>query len=334
MCATSVFSQNGKTGSMRGAVTAADTKLPLPFANILIVGTNNGAATDAEGKYILRNIAPGKQQIKISYLGYKTKIIKVDIKPDKITELNVALEITAVKGKEVVVTAQRVGQQQAINEQINSNVIKNVVAADRLQGNPEANVAEAIGRLPGISLIRSGGVGVGIVIRGMNPSYSQIYLDGIELPTTNISGISQYALQGVEVFKSITPDMNGDAVAGEINLRLGEAPKGLKYSLMTQSGYNHLNNELKNYKFHGGISDRFFNNKLGVMLNLDAERENRSAQTLSANYVTKAVPTPGQLAPLYVNSIGLNDQTRINHRIAGTLVFDRSEEHTSELQSH
>jgi len=321
--------QSTEKGSLRGKITGADTKEALPYASVIVVGTNNGAATDVNGNYIIRNIDAGKQKISISYVGYVTKTVEVNIKPNKITELNVVLEITSIQGKEVVISAQRVGQQGAINQQIESNTIVNVVAADRLQENPDANAAEAIGRLPGISLIRSGGEGTGVVIRGLDPKYTQVLLDGIPLPSTddntratNINGISEYALQGVEVFKSITSDMEGDAVAGVINLKLNEAPSGLKYSLMAQGGYNDLNNYLKNYIFQGSVSNRFFNDKLGILLSLDAENVNRSAQTLSASYQIVSVPPAGQLAPLYANGINLNDQTRINGKDAGTLVFD------------
>ncbi|MHB8578864.1 MAG: TonB-dependent receptor [Ignavibacteriaceae bacterium] len=329
MGSINLYSQNTSKGTIIGRITGSEDKKALPFATVMVVGTNNGAAADLDGNYIIRNIAAGKQIISVSYVGYETKNIHVIIKPDVMNKLDVALKITAVKGKEVVVTAQRVGQQGAINEQINSDVIKNVVSADRLQENPDANAAEAIGRLPGISLVRSGGEGTGVVIRGLDPKYSQVLIDGIPLPSTDantsatsIADISQYSLQGVEVFKSITPDMEGGAVAGVINLQLREAPSGLKYSLLAQGGYNHLNNYWKNYKLVGDFSNRLLNDNLGVMLSLDAESVNRSAQTLGASYETETVPPPGQLAPLFVDNINLNNDTRINNRASGSLLFD------------
>ena len=316
-----LYSQGTSKGTLSGRILGSEDKKVLPFATVMVVGTNNGTAADLDGNYIIRNIAAGKQIISVSYVGYETKIIPVVIKPDVNNKLDVALRITAVKGKEVVITAQRVGQQGAINEQINSNVIKNVVSADRMQENPDANAAEAIGRLPGVSLIRSGGEGTAIVIRGLDPSYSRITLDGIDFPI-GLSGVSQYDLQSVEVFKSITPDMEGDAVAGVVNLKLNEAPSGLKYSLMAQGGYNDLNNYFKNYKFVGDVSNRFFKDKLGVIFNFDAESVNRSDQTLGAGYQIKTIPSAGKLAPLFVSSINLNDETRINNKVAGTLVLD------------
>ncbi len=325
-----VQAQDNQTGSLRGVVADENMKDPLPFANVMIVGTSNGAATDLNGEYLIRNIPVGKQTVEVSYVGYVTKNIDVIIVPNKITELNIALKMTSVEGEEVVITAQRVGQQNAINEQINSNVIKNVVAADRLQENPDANVAEAIGRLPGISLVRSGGEGQGVVIRGLEPKYSKVEIDGIEIPSmdatnrsTKISGISQYVLQGVEVFKTLTPDMDGDATAGVVNLKLSEVPEGPRFNLITQGGYNRLNNYWGNYKLNANLSDRFFNDKFGIMLNIGSERVNRSDQNMTSDYGTvSAVSEFGQYPKLYVNDINLTNNVRINYRSSGTLILD------------
>lgn len=316
-------------GTLTGRVTDAQTKEPLAGANVFVVGTNTGAVTDLNGEYMIRNIRPGKQHIRVSYIGYQTKEIEIVIESNTSSKLDIALRETALQSREVVVTAQRSGQQSAINQQLSSNSVVNVVAADRLQENPDANAAEAIGRLPGVSLIRSGGEGIGIVIRGLQPQYSRIFLDGVPLPSTDndtratsVAGISQYVLQGVEVFKSITPDMQGDATGGAINMKLNEAPPGLKYSLMAEPGYNNLNNYWKNYKFVGNISRRFFHDRLGAIAGLDMEGVNRSDQTLGASYETKTIPVPGQLAPLFASSINLNDIKRINTKVAGTLVLD------------
>ena len=327
-----VLSQSTSKGTLIGRIIGSDTKKALPYATVMIVGTNNGAAADAEGNYIIRNVEAGKQKIKVSYVGYETKNVDVVIKPDVITELNVTLKATGVKGKEVVVTAQRVGQEAAINEQINSVNIKNVVAADRLQQNPDLNVAEAIGRLPGISLIRSGGEGTGIVIRGMNPQYSTVTLNGIELPSnsasdrsTSITGISQFLLQKVEVYKTITPDMDGDATAGSINLTLSTAPDSLHYGLLAQGGYNHLNDYWGNYRFVGDVSDRLFNKKLGVRLDVDVEKVNRSTQTMGASYSVQSNINGGlSNEQVFLDGVNLNAVTDIPSTESGTLVLDYS----------
>ncbi len=335
-----LFPQSSTKGTIAGRVIGSEDKKALPYATVMITGTNLGVATDIDGNYIIRNIDSGKHVIIISYVGYETKKIDVNIKPDQVTKLNIALDITAVKGKEVVVTAQRVGQQNAINEQINSDVIKNVVSADRIRENPDANMAEALGRLPGLSLIRSGGEGVAIVIRGLAPNYSTVTLNGMELPSTSytdrstsISGISQYALGGAEVFKSITADMDGNSVAGKINLTLAPAPENFHYHILAQGGYNKLNNYWGNYIFEGEVSNRYLeNNQLGVRLSLDAERVNRSVQTMGGSYQVISNNYNGlQYEPVYLYSASLNDVANIKEKQAATLVFDWKPSPTSKI---
>jgi TonB-dependent receptor len=336
---TNLYSQTATKGTLRGRIFGSDNKEPLPSAIVMVKGTSNGAAADVNGNYIIRNINAGKRIITVSYLGYETKNINVIIKSEETTELNVSLEISAIKGKEVVATAQRQGQIEAINKQITSNTIVNVVSSDRIKENPDANAAESIGRLPGISLTRSGGEGTGIIIRGLAPQYSTITLDGIQLPstnltnrTTNISGLSQYLLETVEVYKSVTPDMDGDAVAGTVNLTLAPAPEGSHINAIAQTGYNHLNDYLGNYVFNVSGSQRFFNDKFGIRLNLDAERVNRGRQTLGASYGINSNTTGGLgYEQVLLGNASLNNIGEIKTKQAATLVTDWKFSNNSKL---
>jgi TonB-dependent receptor len=305
-------------------------RTPLLGANVLVVGTTIGTTTDLEGRYILRGVEAGGRRVKASYIGYEPNEVEIDVEPNGEQQLDISLNQTGVEGEEVVITAQRSGQQGAINQQISSRSIVNVVAADRLQENPDANAAEALGRLPGLSLIRSGGEGVGIVIRGMEPSYSQVTINGIPLPSTsstdrstNISGISQFSLQTAQVIKAKTPDMDGNSVAGTINLEFGEAPDSLVSSLMAEGGLNNQNDYWGNYRFLASISDRLFDSQLGVRFNAVVEKVNRSTETMSAVYqVTSNVFGGVRNEQVLINSVNLNAIKRIPDKQTGTLVLD------------
>ncbi|MBE0654583.1 MAG: TonB-dependent receptor plug domain-containing protein, partial [Bacteroidales bacterium] len=240
--------------------------------------------------------------------------------------IDITLEPSVQTLDEVVVTAQAKGQKQAVQQQINSNTLKNVVAPDRLQENPDANATEAIGRLPGISVLRSGGEGTGLVIRGLEPRYSSVTLNGMQLPSTagsdrgtSVSGISQYALQGVEVYKSLTADMEANSVAGTVNLKLREAPDNFHVNLMSQGGYNQLNNYYGNYKLLAEVSNRFLDNKLGVLFSANAEKVNRSIQTMSAGYGIDGSDPEGDIL---LNAVNLNDITSIIYRNSFLLSLD------------
>ncbi len=315
---------------------------PLQYANIVVTHSiNNGTETplksqiggtsDQEGNYILLSVPDGKFLVKVIYIGYKDQTFQVDLgKANRNVSHDISMKSYSRNLEEVVVTSQVKGQLSAINQQLSSTAITNVVASDRIRQNPDANAAEAIGRLPGITVTRSGGEASDIIIRGMPSQYNTVTLNGIELPaasgdsrTASVSGISQYSLQGVEVYKSITPDMDANTVAGAVNMKLRTAPDSFNTSIMIQGGYNAQNNDFKNYKMALNVSNRFFKNKFGIDMSLSSERTNRSTQKLDASYDWESGVRPeGEFVPLYNTYIGLTDVSRIVRRNSGTLVLD------------
>ena len=302
-----------------GVVTDGTTQETLPGVSILLEGSQRGTITDINGVFSI-TIPGSESALVFSFLGYQSQRIMVGEQ----RVLNVVMGADVTQLREVIITGQARGQRMAMQEQIQSNTLKNVVAPDRLQENPDANAVEAIGRLPGISVIRSGGEGSGLVIRGLEPRYTSVTLNGVQMPSseaasrgTSISSISQYILQGVEVYKALTPDMEANSVAGSINMRLRQTPSGFRSNFMLQGGYNDLNSYYGNYKLQGDISNRFLDNRLGVFVSLNAERVNRSTQTMSAGYGLASAEVD-----ILLNSISLNYIQSIRHRQSAMTAFD------------
>ena len=316
-------------GTIAGYVKDAKTGEPLPGANILIKGTSLGAASNNEGYYFIK-IPPGTYTIVARYIGYKEKEFNVSVKAARTVNQDLTLEHAALTGETVVVTAQAEGQMEAINQQLSARTIKNVVASDRIQEIPEANAAEAIGRLPGVSILRGGGEGSGVVIRGLSPKYNAVMVNGVLLPSTGradrgtgLGGISQYMLGGVELTKVLTSDMEANSLGGAVDLKIKEAPAGFHLDVLAQGGYNDQNNYYKNYKYVSNISNRFLNNRLGIIGNVTLERVNRSTQQLAANYQVETAKYEGnEFEDLYFTSANLTDITNIKRRMGASLSFD------------
>jgi len=312
-----------------GSVVDQKTGEPLIGCNVYLKSTTIGSVTDGEGNYTIQNIPDGRYILVVSYLGYEGHEEEVECRGGETMRIDIQLQYSGgIDLAEVRVTAQARGQIAAINQQLASKEIKNVVSRERIQELPDANAAEAVGRLPGVSLQREGGEGNMVVVRGMSPKYNKIMIEGVEMaPTsagdrsTDISMISPYSLDGIELTKAITPDKDGDFIGGTVNFRLQKAEAGLHTNFVVQGSYNQVHNALNNYNIVGGISNRFFGNKLGMFLQVNAENRNRSSNNVGAGYYLVG-PSQDVWDSVHTSNVALTNVFRNKKRYGGTFVLD------------
>lgn len=315
-------------GKVTGQVTDAATGEALPGASVLIQGTSIGAATDVEGRYTIVGAPSGPVVLVASYIGYEREERSVTVPNGGTVEASFALSWAGVQGEEVVITAQAAGQVAAVNEQFRSSTIGNVVSSARIRELPDNNAAESIGRLPGISIQRSGGEANRIAIRGLSPKFNTVTVNGIRLPSTDgtdravdLSLVSSNILDGVEVRKAITPDMDADVVGGNVDLRLRNAPAGLLFDVLVQGGYTGLQEELGNYKVVGTVSNRFLDERLGVIGTFNADRYDRSADKLGIGYADATVPGTDSIG-VRIDNLNPREEIVDRSRVGGSILLD------------
>lgn len=324
--------QAQRSGNLTGLVTDKVSGDPLPGANVFLEGTNYGSATDYEGIYNIRKVPPGDYTMVVKYIGYRENKFPVTVESGVTIEINAELEYVSLESDEITVTAQALGQTEAINQQLSSNTIKNVVSAARIQEIPDANAAESVGRLPGISIVRSGGEGQKVTIRGLSPKYNVMMVNGVRMQSTDrddrsvdLNMIAPNILSGIEVTKALTADMDADAVGGTVNLRIRKAREGFHGRFSVQDGYAALANEqpLGNYKISGLVSNRFFDDKLGVQVSSFLDQYNRNSDRLNTAYATdEEAETVNGLIPTFLSNVTLHDYVRDRRRYGGSLVLD------------
>ncbi len=314
-----------QTGKIAGYVVDEETENALPGANIYIEGTSLGSASDVSGFYLISNVPPGTYTINAMYIGYEKKSFELQILPNEKIERDINMKADVVKGQEVTVTAQAEGQMQAINQQLSAKTIKNIVSKKQIQELPEANAAEAVGRLPGVSLERSGGEGNKVVIRGMGPKYALVQIDGVNMTatgsddrSTDLSMISPYMLEGIELTKSVMANQEATATGGIINFKIRKAPDRPSFNVITQGGYNSLRETYKDFKISVGGSSRFYANLLGIYAQVDYEEKDAGSQQLGSVNFTQENET----TPVRTNSLQLMDIFRDVQRVGGALVLD------------
>jgi TonB-dependent receptor len=343
---TSIFAQSG---SIKGIVFDKDSKEPLVGADIIIKGTSLGAASDLDGAYSIKNIAAGRHTFIISYIGYNSDTVVLSMSANKELIRNFYLSANSIQGQTIVITGQAQGQVAAIQEQLSSNKIVNVVSEEKIQELPDFNAAAAIGRLPGVSTTQSSGEAQKVVIRGLAPQYNEIAIGGIMLASTgstsigatsqgggsgsgqtsndrsvDLTMVTPYMIKDIEVYKALLPDMEANAIGGYVNMELREAPSGLHGDLLWQSGYTNFENKYSNYRAVASASDRFFNDMLGVYVLGNAESYDRNDDVMNASYSTNGTqinPSTG-FRDVVVANISLDRHIETRNRYGGNVILD------------
>jgi len=202
-------------GSVSGRVTDAQTGDPLVGANVLVVGTNLGAATDINGEYAISRVPSGAQRLNANYIGFASSSANVDIPVDGNATSDFGLSVAALNLNEVVVT----GAGTAVEKSKIGNSV-GVVNMSALEDAPITNFSDILqGREKGVVMLPNGGLngeGAQIRIRGTS-TLSQsnepvIYLDGVRLDNTmgasfgggtpsRLDEINPDAIERVEILK-------------------------------------------------------------------------------------------------------------------------------------
>lgn len=247
--------------------------LAMPGATILISDLEQvGAYSDRDGYFTMYNVPAGDHTVKVTYIGYKE--MTQDVSADgSLVNLSFQLDPGVSLGTEVIILGDRLkGQAKAINKQKNNQNITNIVAADQIGRFPDANVGDAMKRIPGITMQGDQGEARNIIIRGLQPQLNSIMINGNRIPSAEgdnrniqMDLIPADMIQTIEVNKAVTPDMDADAIGGSVNLVTRSASSGMRLSGTAASGYNLLSEKPI---WTGGVvvSNRFLDDKLGVVL--------------------------------------------------------------------
>lgn len=262
-----------QVGTITGKVTDNLTGERLPGATVKVANSTTGTVTDLQGEFFLR-VKTGTVILEVSYIGFKSSEYTVDVTVNAVSAVEISLTSDITELENVVITGVLQGQQRALNQQKTADNIKSIVSADQIGRFPDPNVAEALQRVPGVNIERDQGEGRYVLVRGLAPQFTNISINGEQIPSPEpgvrfvaLDAIPADQLASMEVTKAITPDMDGDAVGGNVNLitrtAQSETPT-IRASLL--AGYNNI---VKRYNGQGSLefSQRFLNNKLGVMLN-------------------------------------------------------------------
>ena len=250
-------------GSLSG--TIKDTAgAVLQDAQIVLQPTGTAAASNAQGNYLFRNLRSGSYTVTVSYAGFTTSNTDVDVSSGQTTQVNVTLTVGATS-QQVVVSANLEGDAAAINEQRVSENILEVQADTQIQSLPNANIADALGRMPGVTLQRNEGEGQYVQIRGTEPRLSNTTIDGVIVPgpdpdvrQVDLDTIPADLVGSVAINKTLSANQDGDAIGGSVDLRIKQATSDKPtLTFEGQDGYTPIANGRKAFLIDSSAGMRF-----------------------------------------------------------------------------
>src|SRR6266496_4267033 len=268
---TASLGQTGR-GSISGrAVDSAGAV--LPGARIDLQPGAASTATSGQGEFNLSDLAAGEYTITVHYVGFTPFSTKVTVAGGQFVRADAKLQV-ASKNEEIMVYAERAhGEAEAINRQRESDNILQVLPVDVITSLPNTNIADAVGRLPSVTLERDEGEGKYIQIRGAEPRYNNVTINGVEVPSPEgdvrqikLDVIPANLIDSVEMNKTLSASQNAGAIGGSVDLVTKTAGERPTLYLNGLGGYTPILNGRSLSEFDGTVGQRFGSSKkLGVL---------------------------------------------------------------------
>ena len=286
----SSFAQN-KTGIVSGKIIDDQGKLSLPGATVSLNQGYRYTISDQIGNYEFLNIPEGTYQVTVHYLGFETHTLETTVIAGKNSSLDFILSTDLESLGEILITGERLrGQAKALNQQRNNQNITNIISADQVGRFADANVGDALKRVPGITVQNDQGEARSIIIRGLAPELNSVTLNGDRIPSAEgenrnvqMDLIPSDMISTIEVNKTLTPDMDADAIGGSINLVTRASPNGERISATLAGGFSPIRDK-GNYTAGLVYGNRFFVNKLGAVFSASYNNNNFGSDNIEADW--------------------------------------------------
>lgn len=231
---------NEATLVLQGRVFDGETYEPLAGATVQILEIAKGTFTDTKGRFRIANIKPSKYSIKVSYIGYQTKVIN-NFEADKENELTIHLYPEVKATQEVTVEATRILDNEAamLTAKRNAGNLMDGISISEIKRLPDKSLSSALKRVSGVTMFNDF-----ILVRGVGERYNNATLNGVTLPSTETDkrafSFDLYPgdfVENVNLIKSFTPDLPGTFAGGLIQLNTVDFPssKSFKISLGSKS---------------------------------------------------------------------------------------------------
>lgn len=241
------FYASAQNGIIKGTATDQNSKESLQAVTVEIKTLHMGTQTTPAGYFEFKNIPKGSYEVSFTYLGYKTLTKQIDIGDGETKVINISLTEGATQLNEVSVKGtSHESDVTARKKEKNSGNLVNVISAQTIARSSDLNVADVTSRISGVTLDRStDSKGEYVIVRGLEQRYNNTLINGIKVPSTDATSrsvplqiIPSDLVGNLVVSKSLTPDMEEDAIGGTVDVQMKDAPSEPLLEASLAGGYN------------------------------------------------------------------------------------------------
>jgi TonB-dependent receptor len=291
--------QTGKgsiSGEVRDAAGAA-----LPGAKVELQPQVQPVTSDGQGNFSISDLPPGAYAVTVSYVGFTPYTGNVTVTAGQTARVDAVLQV-ASRNDDVIVTAERPhGEAESINQTRAAENILQVLPSEVITSLPNANIADALGRMPSVTIERDEGEGKYVQIRGTEPRLSNTMVDGVTIPSPE-SGVRQIKLDtiasdlvdSVEINKTLQANIDADGIGGSVNLVTKTASETPTITLYGVGGHTPIIGGRSVFQLGGTVGQRILSDKrLGVLAGGTYDYNGRGINDI------EPVPTAGSAIPHY-----------------------------------
>ena len=252
-------------GALEGRVSDQSSTVYFEGAIVAVEELNVERVTDAAGRFRFQNLPAGDYRLEVSYVGAEPVSLGVSVRDDQTGRADVRIGSQVEMMENIIVVGQAAGAYSAINRMRSADNLISVVTSDSIGQFPDENVSEALQRINGVFVERDQGEGRFVGVRGIDPQLNVASINGLNVPAPEsdrrnvaLDVIPSDLVESLEVTKTLTPDQDGDAIGGTINIKSLSAldREGMSYKLKGQSFYNDLQGS-RGHKFSATFTNAF-----------------------------------------------------------------------------
>ncbi|NOX46145.1 MAG: TonB-dependent receptor [Chlorobi bacterium] len=264
----SAFMTKGQTG-IHGKITDKNTGEALVGVSVYLPDFSSGTVSDVKGNYVLKALRKGEIRVQFSYVGFKTRMEKVNFTGENI-QLDIDMQATVINSEEVVISGSFAGLQH-------DNVLRiSTIKPTEIQRSGSPSFMETIAEVPGVSMISKGPGVATPVIRGLSLSNLVFLNNGVPMESFQFSEnhpfmVDEYGIERVEIIKGPASLLYGSgAVGGVINIiKAAPPPRGTVRGDFNLKYFSNTEGVSSNLGVDGAKGDLTFGIRGGVNSNRD-----------------------------------------------------------------